>query len=76
MLVDWVSGHFGDILRCLSLNVESNECVRHKVMDRLEPLLPNKVLPVVEQSVVEGLVSEPGLRHMDIPEVKCRGEKS
>ncbi|TNN78414.1 hypothetical protein EYF80_011398 [Liparis tanakae] len=34
-------------------------------MDRLEPLLPDKVLPVIKQPVVEGLVPKPGLRHME-----------
>lgn len=62
MLIDGVSGHFGDILRCLGLDVERDECVRHKVMDRLEPLFPDKVLPIVEQSVVEGLVPKSGLK--------------
>lgn len=62
MLVDGVSGHFGDVLCCLGLDVKSDEGVRHKVVDRLKPLLPDKVLPIVKQSVVEGLVSKPGWR--------------
>lgn len=62
MLVDGVSGHFGDVLCRLGLDVKRDESVRHKVVDRLEPLLPNKVLPIIKQSVVEGLVSKPGLR--------------
>lgn len=70
MLVDGVSGHFGDVLRRLGLNVESDEGVRHKVVDRLEPLLPDKVLSVIEQSVVEGLVPKPGLRY-----TKTKGRK-
>lgn len=60
VLIDGVGGHFGDVLRRLGLNVESDEGVRHEVVDGLKPLLPNKVLPVVEQSVVEGLVPKPG----------------
>ena len=59
VLVDGVGGHFGDVLRRLGLDVEGDEGVGHQVVDRLEPLLPDKVLPVVEQSVVEGLVPEP-----------------
>lgn len=65
MLVNRVRGHFGNVLCCLGLDIESDEGIRHEVMDRLEPLLPDKVLPIVEQSVVEGLVSKPGLRHTD-----------
>lgn len=60
MLVDGIGGHFGDVLRRLGLDVEGDERVRHEVVDRLEPLLPDKVLPIVEQPVVEGLVSKPG----------------
>lgn len=59
MLVDGVGGHFGDVLGRLGLDVEGDERVRHQVVDRLEPLLPDEVLPVVEQPVVEGLVTEP-----------------
>lgn len=58
VLVDGVSGHFGNVLRRLGLNVESDEGVCHEVVDRLEPLLSDKVLPVVKQSVVEGLVAK------------------
>lgn len=65
MLIDRVRGHFGDVLCSLGLDVKSDEGIRHEVMDRLKPLLPNKVFPIIEQSVVEGLVSEPGLRYMD-----------
>lgn len=72
MLVDGVCGHFGDILCCLGLNVESDEGIRHKIVDRLKPLLPDKVLPVIEQSVVEGLVTKTGLRYMDKEGVKKR----
>lgn len=75
MLVDGVRGHFGDVLRRLGLDVESDEGVSHKVMDRLEPLLTDKVLPVVEQSVVEGLVPKPGLRRMDEDVVNDSGSK-
>lgn len=59
VLVDGVGGHLGDVLRRLGLDVEGDEGVRHQVVDRLEPLLADKVLAVVEQSVVEGLVAEP-----------------
>lgn len=65
MLVDGVRGHFGNVLSSLGLDVESDEGVRHEVVDRLEPLLPDKVLPIIEQSVVEGLVTKPGLRNVD-----------
>lgn len=59
MLVDRIGGHLGDVLRRLGLNVEGDERVRDEVVDRLEPLLPDKVLPIVEQPVVEGLVTKP-----------------
>lgn len=59
VLVDGVGGHFGDVLGRFGLDVEGDERVRHQVVDRLEPLLPDEVLPVVEQPVVEGLVTEP-----------------
>lgn len=72
MLVDGVCGHFGDVLRCLGLDVKSDERVRHEVMDGLEPLLPDKVLPIIEQSVVKSLVPKPGLRHVDEDVVEGR----
>lgn len=75
MLVDGVSGHFGDVLRRLGLDIKSDKRVCHKVVDRLEHLLPDKVLPVIEQSVVEGLVSKPGLRYVDEDMVEYRGSK-
>lgn len=59
MLVDGIGGHFGDVLRRLGLDVEGDERVRDEVVDRLEPLLPDKVLAIVEQPVVEGLVTKP-----------------
>lgn len=59
MLVDGIGGHFGNVLRRLGLDVEGDERVRHEVVDRLEPLLPDEVLPIVEQPVVEGLVTKP-----------------
>lgn len=59
MLVDGVGGHLGDVLRRLGLDVEGDERVRDEVVDRLEPLLPDEVLPIVEQPVVEGLVTKP-----------------
>lgn len=59
MLVDGIGGHFGDVLRRLGLDVERDERVRHQVVDRLEPLLPDKVLSIVEQPVVEGLLTKP-----------------
>lgn len=58
MLVDGVGGHLGDVLGRLGLDVEGDERVRDQVVDRLEPLLPDEVLPIVEQPVVEGLVSK------------------
>lgn len=60
VLVDGVGGHLGDVLRRLGLNVERDEAVRHQVVHRLKPLLPYKVLAIVEKAVVQGLVSEPG----------------
>lgn len=59
MLVDRIGGHLGDVLRRLGLNVEGDKRVRDEVVDRLEPLLPHEVLPIVEQPVVEGLVTKP-----------------
>lgn len=59
MLVDRIGGHLGDVLGRLGLDVEGDERVRHQVVDRLEPLLPDEVLPIVEQPVVEGLLTEP-----------------
>lgn len=59
MLVDGIGGHFGDVLRRLGLDVEGDERVCDEVVDRLEPLLPDEVLPIVEQPVVEGLVAKP-----------------
>ena len=70
MFVDGVSGHLGDVLRCLGLDVECDEGVCHKVVNGLEPLLPDKVLPIVEKSVVEGLVPKSESRH------KTRGSKA
>lgn len=59
MLVDGIGGHLGDVLRRLGLDVEGDERVRDEVVDRLEPLLPDEVLSIVEQPVVEGLVAKP-----------------
>lgn len=72
MLVDGVRGHLSNVLCSLGLNVKRDERIRDEVMDRLEPLLPNKVLPVVEQSVVESLVPKPGLRCMDEDAVRAK----
>lgn len=60
VLIDRVGGHFGDVLRCLGLNVKGDEGICHQVMDGLKPLLSDKVLPVIKQPVVEGLVSKAG----------------
>lgn len=57
MLVDGIGGHFGDVLRRLGLDVEGDERICDEVVNRLEPLLPDEVLPIVEQPVVEGLVT-------------------
>lgn len=65
MFVNGVGGHLGDVLRRLGLDVERDEGVCHEVVNRLEPLLPDKVLPIVEQSVVEGLMPESGSRYKD-----------
>lgn len=73
VLVDGVRGHLGNVLCSLGLDVKRDERIRDEVMDGLEPLLPDKVLPVVEQSVVESLVPEPGLRcaHEDAVRAKA-----
>ena len=60
MLVDGVDGHLGDVLCGLGLDVERYQAVRHQVVDGLEALLPNKVLPIVVEAEVPGLVSEAG----------------
>lgn len=67
MLVDGVGSHLGDVLRRLGLDIEGDERVCDQVVDGLEPLLPDKVLPIVEQSVVKSLLPEPGW--------KCVGEE-
>lgn len=43
-------------------------------MDRLEPFLPDKVLPIVEQSVVKSLVPEPGLRCVGEEMMKAKND--
>lgn len=43
----------------LCLNVERDEAVGDQVVDGLEPLLSNKVLPVVVESEVSRLVPKP-----------------
>lgn len=73
MLVDWIGGHFGYVLRCLGLDVKSDEGVRHQVVDRLKPLLTNKMLPVIKQPVVEGLGSKSGEEITDRVERNWRG---
>lgn len=72
MLIDRVRGHLGNVLCSLGLDVKRDERVRDEVMDRLEPLLPDKVLPVIEQSVVESLVPKPGLRCTDEDAVRAK----
>lgn len=76
MLVDGVCGHLGNVLCSLGLDVKRDEGVRDEVMDGLEPLLPDKVLPIVEQSVVEGLVPKPGLRCTDEGAVRPKAGES
>jgi len=44
----------------LGLDVERDEAVRDQVVDGLEPLLSNKVLPVVVETEVSRLVPKPG----------------
>lgn len=44
----------------LGLDVERDQAVCHQVVDGLEPLLTHKVLPVVVEAEVPGLVAEPG----------------
>lgn len=66
VLVDGVGGHLGDVLRRLGLDIEGDERVCDQVVDRLEPLLPDKVLPIVEQSVVKSLVPEPASRRFGV----------
>lgn len=65
VFIDGVGGHLGDVLCCLGLDVQGDEAIRHQVMDRLKALLPHKVLPVIEQSVVQGLVPKPGEREVE-----------
>lgn len=50
----------GDRRAHLGLDVECDQSVSHQVVDGLEPLLAHKVLPVVVQAEVPGLVAEPG----------------
>lgn len=44
----------------LCLDVERDEAVCDQVVDGLEPLLPDKVLPVMVETEVSRLVAEPG----------------
>lgn len=60
VLVDGVDGHLGDVLGGLGLDVERDQAVRHQVVDGLEALLPDKVLPIVVEAEVSGLVAEAG----------------
>lgn len=43
----------------LGLNIESDESICDQVMNRLEPLLSNKVLPVMIETKVSGLIPKP-----------------
>lgn len=43
----------------LGLDVEGDQAVCHQVVDGLEPLLAHKVLPIVVEAEVPGLVAEP-----------------
>lgn len=70
VLVDWVGCHFGYVLRRLGLDEKSDESIRHQVVDRFEPLLPDEMLPIVKQPVVERLGSKPGGGFMDMIERK------
>ena len=58
VLVDGVDGHLGDVLGRLGLDVERDQAVGHQVVDGFEALLPHKVLPVIVQPEVPGLVAE------------------
>ena len=52
VFIDRIGGHLGDVLCCLGLNVECDQGIRHQVMDRLKSLIPDKVLAIIEESVV------------------------
>lgn len=57
----------------LCLNVECDEAVCDQVVDGLEPLLSNKVLPVMVETEVSCLVPKPGWnggRHLSFKIVK------
>lgn len=59
----------------LGLDVERDEAVGDQVVDGLEPLFSNKVLPVVVETEVSRLVPEPGRNgggHFGFR--PCRGE--
>lgn len=64
VFVDRVGGHLGDVLCSLGLDVECDQGICHQVMDRLKSLLPDKVLAIIEESVVQSLICEPSERHI------------
>lgn len=44
----------------LGLDVERDQAVRHQVVDGLKPFLAHKVLSVMVEAEIPGLVAEPG----------------
>lgn len=44
----------------LGLDVERDQAVRHQVVDGLKPFLTHKVLSIMVEAEIPGLVAEPG----------------
>lgn len=56
VLVDGVDGHLRYVFSCFGLNVQRDQTVRHQVVDRLEAFFPHKMLPIVKETEVSGLI--------------------
>lgn len=56
VLIDGVDGHLRYVFSGFGLDVQRDQTIRYQVVNGLEALLPNKMLPIVKQTEVSGLV--------------------
>lgn len=58
VLIDGVCCHFGNILRSLCFYIQCYQAICNQIVDWFESFLPNKVLPIIEQPIVQGLIAK------------------
>lgn len=58
VLINGVNSHLRDVLSCFGLDVKRDQAICDQVVDWLEPFLSHKVLAIVIEAEVAGLVPE------------------